>query len=114
MKGFHIQSTTVGGAEVISISVHLISPKKKDQKKLDITSYHLVIGKSDESTQVSIDMGKGKGKGFSRIAKLVTASARDQQASPQQVTILMTLMVVVTVMTMMAMVVVQKDKVLLR
>ena len=28
-------------------------------------------------------MGKGKGKGFSRIAKLVTASARDQQASPQ-------------------------------
>ena len=30
-------------------------------------------------------MGKGKGKGFSRIAKLVTASARDQQASPQQV-----------------------------
>merc|ERR1719219_2637150 len=49
MKGFHIQSTTVGGAEV------------------------------------SIDMGKGKGKGFSRIAKLVTASARDQQASPNQV-----------------------------
>merc|ERR550534_464796 len=43
MKGFHIQSTTVGGAEV------------------------------------SIDMGKGKGKGFSRIAKLVTASAREQQ-----------------------------------
>ena len=30
-------------------------------------------------------MGKGKGKGFSRIAKLVTASARDQQPSPQQV-----------------------------
>ena len=30
-------------------------------------------------------MGKGKGKGFSRIAKLVTASARDQQASPHQV-----------------------------
>merc|ERR1719220_1032296 len=49
MKGFHIQSTTVGG------------------------------------TEVSIDMGKGKGKGFSRIAKLVTASTRDQQASPHQV-----------------------------
>ena len=29
--------------------------------------------------KVSIDMGKGKGKGFSRIAKLVTASAREQQ-----------------------------------
>ena len=55
-------------------------------------------------------MGKGKGKGFSRIAKLVTASARDQQASPQQVTILMMLMVLVTLM----MLVVQKDKVLLR
>ena len=48
--------------------------------------------------QVSIDMGKGKGKGFSRIAKLVTASARDQQASPQQVTILVTLMVLMTLM----------------
>ena len=50
-------------------------------------------------------MGKGKGKGFSRIAKLVTASARDQQASPQQVTILVTLTVL-----MMLMVVVEQVK----
>ena len=41
MKGFHIQSTTVGGAEVISISVHLISPKKKDQKNL--ISHHITL-----------------------------------------------------------------------
>ena len=41
-------------------------------------------------SQVSIDMGKGKGKGFSRIAKLVTASARDQQASPQVTMMIMT------------------------
>ena len=65
MKGFHIQSTTVGGTEVGC----LLSPRAND----------------NDHYQVSIDMGKGKGKGFSRIAKLVTASARDQQASPHQV-----------------------------
>ena len=42
--------------------------KEKNKKKI-----------SGKTVKVSIDMGKGKGKGFSRIAKLVTASAREQQ-----------------------------------
>ena len=43
-------------------------------------------------------MGKGKGKGFSRIAKLVTASARDQQASPHQVKDALSLMMMMMMM----------------
>ena len=71
---------------------------------------HPKLSKVVKMTQVSIDMGKGKGKGFSRIAKLVTASARDQQASPQQVTMMVVVVVVVVVMVVMMVVVQEEDK----
>ena len=86
MKGFHIQSNTVGGAEVISFS------------SATLPLARLI-------SQVSIDMGKGKGKGFSRIAKLVTASARDQQTSLQVTMTMLTLMVAVMMVVVVAAVV---------
>ena len=56
-------------------------------------------------------MGKGKGKGFSRIAKLVTASARDQQASPQQVTMMLVVVVMVVVVVVVIVVVQEEEKI---
>ena len=61
--------TKFNGPQPIVQSVGL-GPKIKEKKIKEI---------SGKTVKVSIDMGKGKGKGFSRIAKLVTASAREQQ-----------------------------------
>ena len=69
MKGNDRESgfTKFNGPQPIVQSVGLGSKNKREKK---------ISGKT---MKVSIDMGKGKGKGFSRIAKLVTASAREQQ-----------------------------------